>query len=1449
MRRGRPSNKYWQAEGYRNFKPRTPNSLSYRPHRPFPQQRFPFNPPFRGALLNRPRLERPQLERPPFRPNSRGPRWEHPTAEVPDNHHFKSRYPPPRADYRSDHRENYPTSSRAAPPWQAPPRPHLHPYDYPNNEDNRNCLPSLIHTSPLMGNNYDRLKLHDDNNQQKEQYDKSICDTVDIIKKKLMERKEVKSTETYSENNVNNNNTISGIEKLPVQRNTQVRVSRHVHKPINIIPKKENADNMKKSIVQQLFKMDRKALSKLVDDPQSSTKFECAIDSLILESRNSLNRHLRNAAEKSLIGQNTQQLAYNNNEILFDDTFMKQMQCILEPSDSVNLSDIKPLVMAELSKVLELDEITKYELQQPNLEFYNYEVNNEYNNDLEYDFDNLYTDFSQDIKTSEVSFNDTQCKRNISYSDDSLRFVKSENIKSASPHDEILDNNEHNVQYFHNTESQETRCTAIEQFDQLNVSNERYNSNIDSEEFGENEISFNASYDFNDYSNQDLNNLFAKSIKEGLDATQTELLIPEINYEMQTEVIKTENVLNTRDISEERTAGIKSLEQTLSTSGHKDCASVPSLSETESSTEKDKNVSSQNTNKIKCSPDTINSRKRECDDKISHRKEKRKKVDINKSEGNKQLLNKSITNFSDCDAKKSDKCEVGTKSVFNLFANSNQNKSNALQSPQKKKNETASLSYSNKYVKRKEGDKKKNSTSPNKKIETHLSNDKLTPQQLYNRLMADNKISKEANSHLTNNRKTRDQSSLKINTKPCQALARKGTLQKQSFSPKITDHGNQKPQDKTNHISLKWKPNVNLSVKRLSKSTQTVQNRFVTKSVQTLEKYKKKLLSRDTQTEATTQTTVSIQTEDINIKNMKNDDILERMKQIDLEIQILIQEKFKLYNSLESTVTTQNTNMDTFGMTVVNMPSISQTEDFVETGVNIGNVEIVIPEESSQSQIEINSESAKTTEQSPDMVVTGRVNTRFNRKKLQETNAAQPLTGKKNPTRVQKPRTYSKKPKKTVAKNIRAISDVVKECTVLLTRQDFTYLNKNKSELEPIIQDDNVLEVCCVTDEMENDVVLIENIETVNLVDGYEIEMTAEFDLDGNSIHILDTIADNEIDMIHEEVVIDANDKMCEDNSELTRLDNVPKTYDFTLDGNHAVDAVTVNGHGDAVIAVECIRDNFLAASLDGNVYYFNGRDGHLLRTLRGSNLPVTCLNILELDSGNVIVYTGSLDSRIRSYNLESGREHSPECNVLSPIQTMDRAWDTIFVGTRTGFVLQFECKNDILIPVSSMKFSDQAILAIRAIKEGPRKVLLVASRSENVTIKDAQTGLLLRTLYGPKMTVYTLLFENGKVFCGTSGPQIQVFDYTSGNSVGVHNGGRGAVCLKAAGGLLFAGCYDGCIYIYRPGETDPIAQLRGPNIMLLSLAVIHSKIIAGYKDKSLFIWKIPLNILQEMIL
>lgn len=78
------------------------------------------------------------------------------------------------------------------------------------------------------------------------------------------------------------------------------------------------------------------------------------------------------------------------------------------------------------------------------------------------------------------------------------------------------------------------------------------------------------------------------------------------------------------------------------------------------------------------------------------------------------------------------------------------------------------------------------------------------------------------------------------------------------------------------------------------------------------------------------------------------------------------------------------------------------------------------------------------------------------------------------------------------------------------------------------------------------------------------------------------------------------------------------------------------------------------------------------------------------------------------------------------------------------------------------LEFSDKSVLALKASSEGPRRVLIVASRNQPITIRDALTGLFLRTICGYKShTVYSLMRERNLVYCGTSSTSIPVFDFT----------------------------------------------------------------------------------------
>lgn len=68
----------------------------------------------------------------------------------------------------------------------------------------------------------------------------------------------------------------------------------------------------------------------------------------------------------------------------------------------------------------------------------------------------------------------------------------------------------------------------------------------------------------------------------------------------------------------------------------------------------------------------------------------------------------------------------------------------------------------------------------------------------------------------------------------------------------------------------------------------------------------------------------------------------------------------------------------------------------------------------------------------------------------------------------------------------------------------------------------------------------------------------------------------------------------------------------------------------------------------------------------------------------------------------------------------------------------------------------------IKACKEGPRRILMVGLKINQVQIRDADNGLLLRALnLGEKYTIYSLVLDGGYVHCGTNSNEVVTLDFT----------------------------------------------------------------------------------------
>lgn len=76
-----------------------------------------------------------------------------------------------------------------------------------------------------------------------------------------------------------------------------------------------------------------------------------------------------------------------------------------------------------------------------------------------------------------------------------------------------------------------------------------------------------------------------------------------------------------------------------------------------------------------------------------------------------------------------------------------------------------------------------------------------------------------------------------------------------------------------------------------------------------------------------------------------------------------------------------------------------------------------------------------------------------------------------------------------------------------------------------------------------------------------------------------------------------------------------------------------------------------------------------------------------------------------------------------------------------------------------------QSIIAVKATKEGVRKIILLGCKGNIVFLHDAATGLLLRRLSMPEgLNVYSLLLIDGHVFCGTQKNEVYKFDFAVSN-------------------------------------------------------------------------------------
>ncbi|XP_032398117.1 zinc finger protein 106 isoform X2 [Etheostoma spectabile] len=244
-----------------------------------------------------------------------------------------------------------------------------------------------------------------------------------------------------------------------------------------------------------------------------------------------------------------------------------------------------------------------------------------------------------------------------------------------------------------------------------------------------------------------------------------------------------------------------------------------------------------------------------------------------------------------------------------------------------------------------------------------------------------------------------------------------------------------------------------------------------------------------------------------------------------------------------------------------------------------------------------------------------------------------------------------------------------------------------------------------------------------------------------------------------------------------------------------------------------------------------------------GHTNKVNCLLVSSLPNMPSRLYTGSSDQTIRCYSIKT-------IKCLEQILLSDRvlclhiAWNILYAGLANGSVASYELKTLKNLDVLECH-GPRGVSCLGTAQEGARRVLLVGSYDSTISVRDAKSGLLLRTLEGHTKTVLCMKVVNDLVFSGSSDTSVHAHNIHTGELVRIYKGHDHAVTsIVILGKVMVTACLDKLVRVYELQSHDRLQVYGGHNDMVMCMAVHKSVIYTGCYDGS--VQAVKLNLMKN---
>ncbi|XP_069064888.1 zinc finger protein 106 isoform X2 [Pleurodeles waltl] len=284
-------------------------------------------------------------------------------------------------------------------------------------------------------------------------------------------------------------------------------------------------------------------------------------------------------------------------------------------------------------------------------------------------------------------------------------------------------------------------------------------------------------------------------------------------------------------------------------------------------------------------------------------------------------------------------------------------------------------------------------------------------------------------------------------------------------------------------------------------------------------------------------------------------------------------------------------------------------------------------------------------------------------------------------------------------------------------------------------------------------------------------------------------------------------------------------------------------GHQAAVNAIQIFGGLLYTCSADKTVNAYNLVSRKRVAIFEGHTSKVNCLLITLTSGKKSVLYTGSSDHTIRCYNIKT-QECTNQFHLDDRVVCLHARWRILFAGLANGCVITFSIKSGKQLDTFECH-GPRAVSCLASAQEGSRRLLLVGSYDCTISVRDAQNGLLLRTLEGHSKTVLCMKVVNDLVFSGSSDQSVHAHNIHTGELVRIYKGHNHAVTVvNILGKVMVTASLDKFVRVYELQSHDRLQVYGGHKDMIMCMTIHKSMIYTGCYDGS--IQAVRLNLLQN---